>query len=42
VARDIAKRLLSAGLDVNVLAGEVSDLDVPGCQVTGPSFVAPS
>jgi NAD+ kinase len=40
VARDIAKRLLSAGLDVNVLAGEVSDLDVPGCQVTDPAAAA--
>jgi NAD+ kinase len=40
VARDIAKRLLSAGLDVNVLAGEVGDLDVPGCQVTDPANAA--
>jgi NAD+ kinase len=40
VARDIAKRLLSAGLDVNVLADEVGELDVPGCQVTIPMEAA--
>jgi NAD+ kinase len=40
VARDIAKRLIGAGLDVNVLADEVGELDVPGCQVTDPTEAA--
>jgi NAD+ kinase len=40
VARDIAKRLLGAGVDVNVLGDEVGELDVPGCQVADPMEAA--
>jgi NAD+ kinase len=40
VARDIAKRLLVAGLGVDVLASEAEDLDVPGCVVRDSHLAA--
>jgi NAD+ kinase len=40
VARDIAKRLLAAGLGVDVLASEAEDLDVPGCVVRDSHLAA--
>jgi NAD+ kinase len=40
VARDIAKRLLAAGLGVDVLATEAADIDVPGCVERDPEVAA--